>query len=154
MCRVLYRGGALESPPLPRKFENLYSLILMHDAVAVPHKLLPLSTNPVWTLMCTVSWCTLVPCWVQSVPSGLLYSGTSYELFSPFRHVKNFAKLSKMRFAPSRLTKTCLVTPSSRGTTWSLRWDMNVWLKRSRLETTTFDCFWKKEDLPSLLNRE
>ena len=36
--------GALFSPSLnfpPRKLENMYSLVLMQDAVAVPHKLLP-----------------------------------------------------------------------------------------------------------------
>ena len=31
---------ALESPSPPRKLENLYSLILMYDALLVPHKLL------------------------------------------------------------------------------------------------------------------
>ena len=46
-----YRGGVWNSPPLPRKLENLYSLCvcicckLMHDAVAVPYKLLPLPTK-------------------------------------------------------------------------------------------------------------
>lgn len=58
---------------------------------------------------------------VQSVPSDLMYGGTSYGLFSPFRHEKNFVKLLKMKFAHSRSTKTYLATLSSRGTTWSLR---------------------------------
>ena len=44
--RISYREGGLASPPrklysLILKLDNLYSLILMHDAVAVPHKLLP-----------------------------------------------------------------------------------------------------------------
>ena len=57
-CRVSYRGwGALESPPPPppRKLENLYSLIFMHDAVAVPYmyKLLPL---PPKFLYETLTW--------------------------------------------------------------------------------------------------
>ena len=37
-------GGPWNPPPSPpsfRKLENLYSLILMHDTVAMPHKLLP-----------------------------------------------------------------------------------------------------------------
>ena len=44
---VSYRGGPGIVPPKPqfphppRKLENLYSLILMHDTVAVAHKLLP-----------------------------------------------------------------------------------------------------------------
>ena len=57
-----YRGwGALESPPQKTwryvvsysKLENWYSLILMHDAVAVPYKLLP--PHPVWTPESTLS---------------------------------------------------------------------------------------------------
>ena len=51
MQGLIQRVGALESPPPSRKPENLYSLILknslilMHDAVAVPHKLLSPPTH-------------------------------------------------------------------------------------------------------------
>ena len=41
MCRVSYRGGPWNFPPPQKKLENLYNLMLMHDTVAVPHKLLP-----------------------------------------------------------------------------------------------------------------
>ena len=48
MCQgFIQRVGGPWNPPPPENFKNLYSLVLMHDAVAVPHKLLPPPKNPV-----------------------------------------------------------------------------------------------------------